>query len=140
MFHTFNFCRMKGKKTGGRQKGTPNKENPFKGILRSISEEYFTPRAQIGKDGKPRKLSIYADGQEVSVMELADEKGNPLIMSDFQVDMLQLEPSDRVHAQLRIIKFHTPEMKSVDMDMNIKGGPITIEGRLRKLCGEDEEE
>lgn len=131
---------MKGKKTGGRQKGTPNKENPMKSLLRAKSEEYFNPHPQTDPDGSPRKLKIVVDGQIITVMELKDEKGNPLIMSDYDVDMMQLSPADRVSANLRILKFHTPEMKSVDMDMNIKGGPITIEGRLRKLCGEDEEE
>ena len=36
----------KGKKTGGRQKGTPNKENPLKGYLRAHSLAYFEPRVQ----------------------------------------------------------------------------------------------
>lgn len=33
---------MKGKKTGGRVKGTPNKDNPLKGFIRAHSEKYFT--------------------------------------------------------------------------------------------------
>ena len=36
-----------GRKTGGRQKGTPNKDNPLKGYLRAHSMAYFEP----GKDG-----------------------------------------------------------------------------------------
>ena len=131
---------MKGKKTGGRQKGTPNKENPMKSLLRAKSEEYFNPRPQTDPDGSPRKLNIVADGEIITVMELKDDNGNPLVMSDYDVDMLQLSPADRVNANLRILKFHTAEMKSVDMDMNISGANITIEGRLRSLCREDEEE
>lgn len=130
---------MKGKKTGGRQKGTPNKENPMKSLLRAKSEEYFQPKPQTDPDGSPRKLKIVADGQVITIMELKDEKGHPLVMSDYDVDMMQLSPADRVSANLRILKFHTPEMKSVDMDMNIKGGSISIEGRLRSLCGEDQD-
>lgn len=130
---------MKGKKTGGRQKGTPNKEKPFKGMLQQLSKEYFTPRPQTGSDGSPRKIPIYADGEVVNTIELADKDGNPLVMSDCEVDMLRLEPSERIHAHIRLLKFHTPEMKSVDMDMNITGASITIEGRLRALCGEEDE-
>lgn len=33
---------MKGMKTGGRVKGTPNKDNPLKGFLRAHSVKYFT--------------------------------------------------------------------------------------------------
>lgn len=32
----------KGMKTGGRVKGTPNKDNPLKGYLRAHSTKYFT--------------------------------------------------------------------------------------------------
>ena len=32
---------MKGKKTGGRVKGTPNKDNPLKGYLKAHSVKYF---------------------------------------------------------------------------------------------------
>ena len=38
---------MKGKKTGGRVKGTPNKDNPLKGYIRAHSVKYFT---EIVKD------------------------------------------------------------------------------------------
>ena len=33
---------MKGMKTGGRVKGTPNKDNPLKGFIRNHSVKYFT--------------------------------------------------------------------------------------------------
>lgn len=39
---------MKGKKTGGRVKGTPNKDNPLKGFIRAHSVKYFT---EIVEDG-----------------------------------------------------------------------------------------
>ena len=111
----------------------------MKSILRAKSEEYFAPRPQTEKDGSPRKLTAIVDGKVIEIMKLEDENGKPLVMSDYDVDMLQLSPADRVSANLRILKFHTPEMKSVDMDMNIKSAAITIETRLRSLCGEDEE-
>lgn len=103
-----------GKKTGGRKKGTPNKENPLKGYLRTHSLEYFTPK------------------------ERTDESGNISYMSDFDLDMAILAPDERVNAELRLLRFHTPEMKSVDMDMTLSESTKTIEERLAELAGDDE--
>lgn len=106
---------MKGMKTGGRKKGTPNKENPLKGFIRAHSMSYFEP--------KHMKL---------------DGKGS-VMMSDFEYDMSQLAPDDRVNAELRLLEFHTPKMKAIDMDVNANVNVLTIEDKLRALCGEDEE-
>lgn len=122
----------KGKKTGGRVKGTPNKENPLKGYLRAHSLAYFEPKPQIGNDGKPRILG--------HSLVLADADGNPLVMSDFDVDMMCLATDDRVNAELRLLEFHTPKMKSVDVDMDVHGTVHTIEDRLKELCGETDED
>ena len=100
---TFNFCangatqniiNMKGMKTGGRKKGTPNKENPIKGFIKTHSLAYFEPKEIVGDDGKKRT------------------------MSDFDCDMMMLAPDDRVNAELRLLEFHTPKMKAIDVDMN----------------------
>lgn len=103
---------MKGKKTGGRQKGTPNKDNPLKQYLRSHSTDYFVPREQ-------------------------EINGEVTIVSQFEIDINQLPPEDRVNAELRLMEFHTPKMKSVDMDFNANVQVRTIEDRLRSLCAED---
>lgn len=103
-----------GRKTGGRVAGTPNKKNPLKGYLRTHSIEYFTAR--------PR----------------TDEHGNSFIASDFDLDLAELAPVDRVTAELKLLKFHTPEMKSVDMDMTLSESTKTIEERLAELAGDDE--
>lgn len=97
---------MKGMKTGGRKKGTPNKENPLKGFIRAHSMDYFQP--------KPT------------------ERG---IMSNFELDMLLLDPTDRVNAELRLLEFHTPKMKAVDVDMNAAVNVRTIEDKLTLLSG-----
>lgn len=120
-----------GKKTGGRQKGTPNKENPLKGYLRAHSLAYFEPKPQVGDDGLPRVLG--------KTLVLADDNGNPLVLSDFDVDMRCLATDDRVNAELRLLEFHTPKMKSVDVDVTQRS-TITIEDRLKELCGEDDED
>ncbi|WP_290169949.1 hypothetical protein [uncultured Muribaculum sp.] len=102
-----------GRKTGGRVAGTPNKKNPLKGYLRTHSIEYFTAR--------PR----------------TDEHGNSFIASDFDLDLAELSPVDRVTAELKLLKFHTPEMKSVDMDMTVDDTSKTIADRLSQLVDDD---
>ena len=133
----------KGYKTGGRQKGTPNRNNPLKGILSNHSAEYFARRVQTDViTGGPREIErsrlVYnEEGNVVKVIDtipLVDKDGIPLTLSDFEADMLALSPSERVAAELKIIEFHTPRMKTQDINMEINLGPRTIEDRLRALC------
>lgn len=101
---------MKGQKTGGRQKGTPNKDNPIRGYLLTHSISYFKPNDK-----------------------------NPEGMSDFEVDLAMMLPEDRVNAEIRILKHHTSELKSVDMDMTLSDHTETIDERLARLALEDDE-
>jgi hypothetical protein len=100
----------KGRKTGGRVKGTPNKDNPLKGYLAAHSLHYFQPRQQ--EDGT--------------------------ICSDFEVDLVNMRADERVTAELKLLKYHTPEMKSTDIDMTISDAARTIEDRLSELCGDSD--
>lgn len=96
---------MKGMKTGGRQKGTPNKaESPITVALRRHSMEYFTPDEALG--GR----------------------------SQFDLDIEQMTPEDRAQAEIRIVEFHTPRKKAVDVQSNVSVN-VTIEDTLRHLCG-----
>ncbi|MDE6854993.1 MAG: hypothetical protein K2J34_00820, partial [Muribaculaceae bacterium] len=83
-----------------------------------------------------------ADGPYRTVVEIpaVDANGNPLVMSDFEFDMKFLSPPDRVAAELKIMEFHTPRMKSQDINMEINMGPRTIEDTLKALCGGEEED
>lgn len=138
----------KGYKTGGRKKGTPNKNNPLKGILINHSTEYFTKRIQTDISGSPREIQRARLVQEedgsvrkvIDMIPLTDSNGFPLNLSDFEADMLALDPADRVAAELKILEFHTPRMKSEDINMEVNLGPRTIEDTLAALCGEDEED
>ena len=105
-----------GKKTGGRQKGTPNKENPLKGYISSHSLAYFEPR--------PRK---------------EEKTGKEFVASDFELDIAALAADDRVAAELRLLKFHMPEMKAIDMDMTVTDSGKTIEDRLAELARDDDD-
>lgn len=100
---------MKGQKTGGRQKGTPNKDNPIRGYLLAHSIAYFQPNS-----------------------------GNPDGISDFEKDLKLLAPEDRVAAEIRILRHHTSELKSVDMDVALADNSIeTIDRRLARLALEN---
>lgn len=103
---------MKGMKTGGRKKGTPNRENPLKGFIRAHSLGYFEPKS-------------------------VRFNGRPAIMSGFELDMAMLAPDDRVNAELRLLEFHTPKMKAVDVDMSARVSVRTIEDKLSALCAGD---
>lgn len=105
----------KGYKTGGRQKGTPNKENPLKVFLREHSLQYFEPKEQHDQDGRK------------------------FIASDFDVDISMLAPDDRVNAELRLLEFHTPKMKAVEVDGTIDH-THTIEDLLTQLCGGEDDD
>ena len=140
---------MKGKKTGGRQKGTPNKDNPLKGLLRAHSLSYFEPRIQTDPvTGNPRQIQRQRLVQDeegnvykvIDLIELTDATGQPLTISDFDADLIALSPNDRVNAELRLLEFHTPKMKAVEVDMELRGTVTTIEETLRNLCGETDDD
>ncbi len=98
-------------KTGGRKKGTPNKEkDPLANILRTHSMSYFEPKDTL-VDGQPR------------------------MASDFDLDMASLTPDDRVNAELRLLEYHTPKKKAVDVDLSARVHVRTIEDELSALCG-----
>ncbi|MDE6277340.1 MAG: hypothetical protein K2M06_04450 [Muribaculaceae bacterium] len=131
----------KGKKTGGRTKGTPNKENPLKGYLRAHSLSYFEPKPQTDVNGNPRQIDFTdKDGSVLETIVLKNADGSPRVLSDFDVDMLSMQPGERVNAELRLLEFHTPKMKAVEVDMDMRASVITIEDRLRELCGETDDE
>ena len=131
---------MKGRKTGGRQKGTPNKPTPLKDALRAQSESYFIARPQVDIDGNPRVLEFRdKEGIIYSSITLADADGNPIIASNFEIDMMMMDAKDRATIQEKILRYHTPQMQAVSADVNLTGQiATTIEDRLAKLAaGED---
>lgn len=140
----------KGFKTGGRQKGTPNKENPLKGYLRAHSLAYFEPRVQTdpitGGTREIQRPRLVQDEEGnvhkvIDLIPLTDHaSGLPLTISDFEADMIALSPGERVNAELRLLEFHTPKMKAMDVDIDAKVSPKTIEDMLSDLCLEDEDD
>lgn len=129
-----------GRKTGGRQKGTPNKPNPLKERLRAHSTAYFEPKVQTNADGSPRTLEFRdKDGLLYNTVVLADADGNPLVVSDFEVDMMMMEAKDRAAIQERLLRYHTPQMQSVSAEVSLSGDiTTTIEERLAQLAAEND--
>lgn len=130
----------RGMKTGGRQKGTPNKPNPIKEHIRAASAAYFEPKRQTNVDGSPRKIEFRdKEGEIFNTVELADEDGKPLIMSDFEIDMMMMEPKDRATIQEKLLRYHTPQMQSVSAELALSAETnATIEVRLAQLAKEND--
>ena len=102
---------------GGRQAGTPNKDKPLKNFLRQHSIDYFTPS-----------------------IEQTDDNGNKTgkLISQFDIDCSCLDTASRVDAELKLLKFHTPQMQSTSVDMTIVDDNHTISERIARLAaGED---
>lgn len=129
-----------GRKTGGRQKGTPNKPNPLKEHIRAASTAYFEPKPQTGIDGKsPRKIEFRTkDGEKYNEIILQDAAGRPLVISDFEIDLMMMEAKDRASIQEKLLRYHTPQLQSVSAEVSM-GGQITttIEQRLKDLAAEN---
>lgn len=142
MCHIFKFwiTMAQGRKTGGRQKGTPNKPNPLKEQLRANSVAYFEPKPQVNPDGTPRVIDVRdKDGTIVRSITLVDADGNPTVMSDFEIDTMQMEPKDRAAIHERMLRYHTPQMQSVSAEVSLSGDiTATVEERLAKLAAEND--
>lgn len=57
----------------------------------------------------------------------------------FQEDLEALDPATRANVMEKFAQYISPKMKSVDVDMTQRT-TITIEDRLRELCGETDSE
>lgn len=98
---------------GGRAAGTPNKDKPLKTFLREHSLQYFIPS-----------------------IEEKDEKGNKTgrLLSQFDIDCLNLDAESRVDAEIKLLKFHTPQMQSTSVDVSVADMNLTLSQRLAQLA------
>lgn len=121
-------------------KGTPNKPKPLKEHLRAHSTAYFEPKPQTDPDGTPRKLDLRdKDGNIIKTIVLADANGSPALASDFEVDMMLMEPKDRAIIQEKLLRYHTPQMQSVSAEVSMSGEiTATIGERLKNLAAEND--
>lgn len=111
-----------GRKTGGRTKGTPNKPNPLKEMLRAQSVAYFEPNIKLED-------------------EIAAITNMPVgsVVSRFDLDMAMMKPAERAAIQERLLRYHTPQMQSVSAEVSLSGDiTATIEERLARLAAEND--
>lgn len=102
----------KGRKTGGRKAGTPNKPKPLKTVLSSHSMAYYTEPV----------------------------KDDPWGLSQFEIDLKELSPAERVQAEAKLLNKTVPDLKAVDANIMAHNVQLTIEDRLSKLCEEENDE
>ena len=70
---------------------------------------------------------------------LEDADGNPLVISDFDIDMMMMEPKDRATIQEKLLRYHTPQMQSVSAEVSLSGDvTTTIEQRLKDLAADND--
>jgi hypothetical protein len=101
---------------GGRAPGTPNKDKPLKVFLREHSLEYFTP----------------------SIEEVIDGKKTGRMISQYDKDVKDLAAADRVDAEIKLLKFHTPQMQATAVDLSVAANNVTLSERIARLArGED---
>ena len=117
---------------GGRAPGTPNKDKPLKTFLRQHSLEYFTP-------DKPELAEFWLERRNRNKPEL-DDDGKPTgqLVSQFDIDMAKLAPVDRAEAEIKLLKFHTPQMQATSVDMTISEDNRTLTERLARLAAGEE--
>ena len=129
-----------GRKTGGRQKGTPNKPNPLKEHLRAHSTAYFSPKLQTNPDGTPRKIEFRdKDGFVYSTVVLQNADGSPLSVSDFEIDLMMMDAKDRAFIHEKLLRYHTPQMQSVSAEVSLSADiTTTIEDRLADLAAQND--
>lgn len=114
---------------GGRQAGTPNKDNPLKTLLHDHSVDYFTPSI------KAEDVDMFPDAAHKADF-ISRHKGK--IFSQYELDLLCMKASDRAKAELDLLNYHTPKMQSISADMSIKDTNLTFTERLLRVArGED---
>ena len=102
---------MKGKKTGGRQKGTPNKVTTMsKAVIQDIVSNYF----------------LSEKGSE-------NEFGKAFIE-----DLGKLDAKERIDVMIKLNGFVIPKPQSVAIDINTEKKK-TIEDRLAELAEENDQ-
>lgn len=91
-------------------------------------------------DGSPRKIEFRdKEGLVYNEVVLADADGNPLVISDFDIDMMMMEPKDRATIQEKLLRYHTPQMQSVSAEVSLAGEiTTTIEQRLKDLAADND--
>ena len=115
----------KGKKTGGRVKGTPNKKNAIKEVLREHSNDYFA------RVIPPEEVDCFIDENKKAAF-VARKQGK--LFSQYDVDCMCMKPADRAKAEIDLLNYHTPKMQAAAIDMTANEENMSMRERLDRLA------
>lgn len=115
-----------GRKTGGRQKGTKNKEKPLKAILAQHSLNYFSPSIPAEQ----------AQGKCFTDEWKTLNAGK--VFSQFELDCMQMKASERAKAEIDVMAYHSAKMQAISADMAIKEQCNVFTDRLARLANGEE--
>lgn len=122
----------KGKKTGGRTLGTPNKQDPERERSRravgSLSADYYDKPL-----GVERTLLLLGDLADT--MHIPEEG-----LTRCEIDLELMTPAERAAVEAKLLNKTVADLKSVDASISTHSVHLTIEDRLRELCEEDDDE
>lgn len=117
-------------KTGGRQAGTPNKDNHLKVLLANHSLDYFTQNIA------PEDANIFFPNDKAKADFINRYKGR--LFSQYEIDCLSMKPSDRARLEVDILAYHTPKMQAISADLAVQATNRTLAERIQRLAsGED---
>ena len=108
---------------GGRETGTPNKDNPLKQLLHDHSLDYFTPSVDANT------VDFLKDENGQTYIEYRDK-----MLSRYDLDCLRMKASDRAKLEVEILAYHTPKMQAISADMSVKDANTTISLRLSRIA------
>lgn len=117
-------------KTGGRQAGTPNKDNPLKKLLATHSLDYFTQNIA------PEDANIFFPNDAAKADFINRYQGR--LFSQYEIDCLSMKASDRARLEVDILAYHTPKMQAISADLAVQATNRTLVERIQRLAsGED---
>jgi len=112
---------------GGRKAGTPNKNNPLKQLLHNHSVDYFTPSV------KAETVDFIKDDNGKTRKEYVGK-----VLSQYDLDCIQMKPSERAKLEVEILAYHTPKMQAISADMSVRDANRTITAVLTSLARGEE--
>ena len=113
---------------GGRQKGTPNKDNPLKQLLHDHSVDYYTPSID------PDPVDYLHDSSGLLLPEFADRE----LVSRFDLDLFRMKAADRGRIEVDLLTYHTPKMQAISADMSLKATNRSFADRLNSIANGDD--
>jgi len=113
-------------RVGGRQMGSLNKDKPLKTFLREHSLDYFTPCLTL------------ADITDEHIRKVLEPRYGEQPFSQYDVDLLCMKASDRVNAELALLKYHTPQMQATSVDATVQSQNKDLTDRLQRLVHGEE--